>query len=203
MREREKNMQTEELETQTLEPMTNDYPTQLAAAWEVWTDSLNEVLTACGQSRWQGERSRAAIQRHSLEVQALQVFEAYGRARVQLFVQLVSGDLLEPELAEGYEKHWREMWGDELANTVASQWNAKFEPLLRRHRRTRASVAARAVELDAADAAGGPRITGPSLDESEPIAPHEIPPEHAAGTAPLTEEIARVGEYFTRAGSGG
>src|SRR5688572_24158114 len=103
-------MNQQDADTQVQKPLT-DWGVQLAAAWEVWTDALGELLALAAQARWQGERPKAAIVRHGAELQRVQVFEAYGRARVQFYVQLLSGDLLPAHLGSEYEQHWREAWG--------------------------------------------------------------------------------------------
>ena len=173
----QKDQQTAQDEQQTvLARPLRDYPIQLAAAWEVFSDVLASLQVACSQSRWQGEKTSGAIRRHSLEVQRLEVSEAYARSQVQRLITVNAGDEAGFDFVAAYDQHWREQWGAQLAEVVADEWRKAYDVCLAAHRKRRVDVAERARAMDACRI---PRIVGESLPPDEPK-----PAEPGAQTEP-------------------
>lgn len=110
----------------------------VAAAWEVWGERQHAVRRLVRSAEWSGDLPDGA-QRRDLQLQyEAQLAEAYARSRVQCAI--VDGVDGVDQVAD-FNAHWRETWGDGLADKVAEQYNIDFALALERQADARRQAA--------------------------------------------------------------
>lgn len=119
---------------------------EISAAWEVWGDAMHAIRRAAQMAQWSGDMPDAAQIRDARAQVELQIREAYARARVQCAIAFgVDG----VDTAPAFDQHWRETWGDTIANSAAEQWRTEHAAALARQTAAREGAAAQNQALEA------------------------------------------------------